>query len=447
MAGIEVSIDDLLLDLENPRFDGLSSQRDALEKIVVSQGKKLVNLADDIVTEGLSPAHRMLVMASKEHKRKYVVLDGNRRLVALRILSNPSALDPMKGVGDLTRKQLKALSLNFDRTDVEPIDVHCCENDQEARHLIEAIHTGENEGRGVVGWDGVATARFRGQSASLRVLELVKAEGKLSATEMSALERFPITNLDRLLGTTDVRDLLGLVLEEGELRSDLPLQELVRGLKKIVVDLAKKHVRVTHLKGKSDRVEYVKGLGSSLPDLSKRTGMVQPIEKLAAANKKNAAAGKSGATTKKSLLDRKALIPSICHLQIDNAKMQQIALELRKLPLESYPVAIGALARVFLELSLDHYGHKHISGWNVDDQLKRKVDKVANDLQSKGMHKRDLQPFRRLASSADVALGVDRLHGVIHNQFALPTGGELRSGWDEIQHVYEKIWPLPKATP
>ena len=106
MAGIEVCIDDLLLDLDNPRFDGLSNQKDALEKIVVSQGKKLVNLADDIVAEGLSPAHRMLVMESKEHKRKYVVLDGNRRLAALKILSNPSSLDPMQGVGDLTLKQL-----------------------------------------------------------------------------------------------------------------------------------------------------------------------------------------------------------------------------------------------------------------------------------------------------------------------------------------------------
>lgn len=65
MATTEVMLDDLHLDLNNPRFDGLASQRDALEKIVTNQGNKLVNLAEDIVENGLSPAHRMLVMKGK----------------------------------------------------------------------------------------------------------------------------------------------------------------------------------------------------------------------------------------------------------------------------------------------------------------------------------------------------------------------------------------------
>ena len=55
MGNIESNLDELLFDLNNPRFDGLASQREALEKIVLSQRSKLVNLAEDIVTEGMSP--------------------------------------------------------------------------------------------------------------------------------------------------------------------------------------------------------------------------------------------------------------------------------------------------------------------------------------------------------------------------------------------------------
>ena len=49
MGNVELNLDELLLDLTNPRFDGLADQRDALEKIAVSRGCKLVNLAEDIV--------------------------------------------------------------------------------------------------------------------------------------------------------------------------------------------------------------------------------------------------------------------------------------------------------------------------------------------------------------------------------------------------------------
>ena len=76
----------------------------ALEKILVNQGKKLVNLAEDIATQGLSPAHRMIAIKSKGLKGKFTVMDGNRRLTALKILSNPAVLDPMSDVGDVTKR-------------------------------------------------------------------------------------------------------------------------------------------------------------------------------------------------------------------------------------------------------------------------------------------------------------------------------------------------------
>ncbi len=124
MGNQELNLDKLHLDLKNPRFAGLSSEREALEKIVVSQGLKLVNLAEDIVIEGMSPAHRMLVMrAPGRGSTGYVVMDGNRRLAALRVLVNPSVLDSMKGVGDLTAQKLRKLAKEFDPSSIQPLDV------------------------------------------------------------------------------------------------------------------------------------------------------------------------------------------------------------------------------------------------------------------------------------------------------------------------------------
>ena len=444
MGNLELTLDQLQLHLSNPRFDGLANQRDALEKIVLSQGSKLVNLAEDIVTNGMSPAHRMLVMKSPgKGASDFIVVDGNRRLAAIRILANPSALDGMSGVGDLTAQKLRRLAKDFNVDDVQPFDVFVCKNEAEARHWIEAIHTGENDGRGVVGWDGIATARYRGKNISLKVLEFVKAAGKLSADETAALERFPITNLDRLLGSPEIRELLGLTLEGGDLMSDLPQAELLRPLKKVVSDLASKSVTVAQLKSKSDRLKYVNALGKNLPDMSKRSGTPEHLDILSAHAQSKSLANTKPTAKARSLLDRKALIPSHAQapLNIGDHKLQQMCRELRNLPLESYPVAVAASFRVFLELSLDHYGtEKKLAQYNVNLSLKEKVNAVAAGLQATGIGKRDLQPLRALASNANAALSIDRLHGVIHSRYALPTPSELRTGWAEVQLAFTKIW-------
>jgi hypothetical protein len=444
LGNVELNLDELQLDLKNPRFDGLANQREALQKIVQSQGSKLVNLAEDIVANGMSPAHRMLVVkAPGKPASGFIVMDGNRRLASLRILANPAVLDGLSGVGDVTAQKLRKLSKDFSLDDVQPFDVFVCKSESEARHWIEAIHTGENDGRGVVGWDGIATARYRGKNTSLKVLDLVKAAGKLTEAETAALERFPITNLDRLLATPEIRDLLGLTLEGGDLLSDLPQAELIRPLKRIVNDIASKSVTVGQLKGKDDRLKYVNGLKTVLPDLSKRTGTPEPLDRLAAhAHGKGLA--KSTTTGKaRSLLDRKALIPgqSQAPLNINDQKLQQMCKELRKLPLDAYPISVAASFRVFLELSLDHYGmEKKLAGYTVDLQLKKKVEAVAAGLQANGANRRDLQAFRALASNSNAALSIDRLHGVIHSRYALPAPSELRTGWAEVQVAFTKIW-------
>jgi hypothetical protein len=370
-------------------------------------------------------------------------LTRSGRLAALRVLSNPSVLDGMKGVGDLTAQKLRKLAKEFDPSSIQPLDAFVCKNDTEARHWIEAIHTGENDGRGVVGWDGIATARYRGQNSSLKVLEFIKAAGKLSVEELAALERFPITNLDRLLGSPEVRERLGLTTEGGDLLSDLPQTELLRPLRKIVSDLATKKISVSAIKSKEDRINYVNSLGLALPDLGKRTGTAQPLDRLAAQAQVKSHAVASNSAKARSLIDRKTLIPpqAQCSLKITDQKLQQMCRELRKLPLETYPVAIAAAFRVFLELSLDHYASENrLTGYKADISLKQKVEQVATALQSAGASKRDLQAFRALASNSNAALNIDRLHGIIHSRYALPTASELRSGWAEVQIAFTKIW-------
>lgn len=188
MGAIDCSIDQLLLDSENPRNETAANQRDALQKVLDDQEEKLLVLAEDIVEAGLSPMDRMLVLRAKKGSEKFIVLEGNRRLATLKILSSPNVLTSLL-VKTSLQKRFEALSNRFVRKEIEPIACFEVADREEGNRWILLRHTGENEGRGVVGWSGLAASRFRGGDPALQALEFVRNYGNLSDSQKHLLIR------------------------------------------------------------------------------------------------------------------------------------------------------------------------------------------------------------------------------------------------------------------
>jgi hypothetical protein len=83
-----IAVGKLLLDTENPRHEQVASQRDAIHALIERERQKLVVLADDIKEHGLSPIDRLLVIR-KGNSQNFIVVEGNRRLAAVKLLANP----------------------------------------------------------------------------------------------------------------------------------------------------------------------------------------------------------------------------------------------------------------------------------------------------------------------------------------------------------------------
>jgi hypothetical protein len=149
MPAKELKVEDLLLDLENPRINRADSQRGALQKIVDDQGVKLVALAQSIIEDGLNPMDRLLVIKSHKDRGKFIVVEGNRRLAAIKILNNSAVLTDLE-MRPPMRKRLQALAKEFAVDDIEPIDCFEVSERPVAAMWIQQRHTGENEGRGIV---------------------------------------------------------------------------------------------------------------------------------------------------------------------------------------------------------------------------------------------------------------------------------------------------------
>ena len=84
-----IPLSKLRLDLQNPRLDNPESTKDVMLAMLEQQGGKILRLAEDIVEHGLDPSSALIVIPHDEKPDRYVVVEGNRRITALKLLEHP----------------------------------------------------------------------------------------------------------------------------------------------------------------------------------------------------------------------------------------------------------------------------------------------------------------------------------------------------------------------
>lgn len=175
-------------------------QRDAQRAIAQDQQRKLFKLAEDIVANGLNLAELPIVMQAKDDLHRYIVLEGNRRLVALRALENPEWLIGVFNAGLLTK--MRELSRAYLRYPIESVRCLVVKDREEARHWIELRHSGSQlEGASIVPWGADESARFRARSGGLRlhsqVLNFLEDRGELTPEDRA---KIPTASLPAVTG-------------------------------------------------------------------------------------------------------------------------------------------------------------------------------------------------------------------------------------------------------
>jgi hypothetical protein len=450
MGAIELRIDQILLDSANPRIGTASSQRDALQKILDDQKNKLVVLAEDIVNEGMSPIDRLLVIREKKDADQYIVVEGNRRIAALKVLSNLNILTGLS-VASAIQKRFEGLSKNFTIADIEPIACYEMKNREEANRWIQLRHTGENEGRGVVAWSGLASARFRGMDPALQALEFIVKHGNLSDDQRRRLEEnFPVTTLNRLLSTKEVREKVGVEVENGKLKSKFPGTEIIKPLRRMALDLAEKRINVSQLKNKELQVKYVNEFSrSEKPDLSKSETSRDLLDFESGDFSPRSGRGPGRPVGHQDPSQRKTVVPRGLKFNVTSAKIAEIFKELKTLKMEETPNAGAVLLRVFLELSVDHFmidnhlemKEKGQNGGMRDKRLDKKVrETISHLVTAKGCKAKDFSAMSRDLSDANSPLHIDLLHAYVHSLFQTPKVRDLRIAWDHAEPFFAQIW-------
>lgn len=437
-----VKIADTLLNLDNPRFDPVQHQREALNSMISSQvlQEKTRNLAQDIIEGGINPTE--LVIVTPEGHNKYKVLEGNRRIAALKFLANPEIF---KDTHKTFTKQMKALSVEFRKAPIKKIQCVIFQDASKANRWIKLRHTGENKGKGTVPWDAQQVARFESMiakksSIGLQAIDFIKdfADEAL----LTKIRQMPITNLERLLTDKNIQSVLGITIEDGILKTDILKEEVKKGLYKVVKDVAEKKLKVKDIYDKKDRKSYIETFQpkKDIPDVSKKSDNVWSLS-LAEMNQPAKAKHKSVPIS----TSRSTLIPRNCILTIKQVKINKIYLELKNLSVDEFSNASGILFRVFLEMStnvfIDKYNLSKVKKSGDALSLREKLINVESYMQKNGIATKDeLKGVRVMAKTKDNLYSIDTFNEYVHNHHFSPDPISLKTSWDNVQLFIEKIW-------
>ena len=255
---LKLSIDELLLDLVNPRLGSTSSQSEALANIVRLNPGHFRNLMASIRDDGLDPGDSLYIVRSDDGQ-DFVVLEGNRRLSALRVLSSPDVLAGTD-LSESEKKPLAQEATGFERSQVEPIRCVRFGDREDATDWIRRRHTGVKGGEGRINWRPLEIQRFSGDYTTIEVIEFVGRNAGYSKEEwaqaQSALGGGKSTNLTRLLESAPGRSHLGITVRDESSRKTPFLgvdpEWALKVLKRIVDDILKQKVNSRLLNTKTD---------------------------------------------------------------------------------------------------------------------------------------------------------------------------------------------------
>lgn len=435
---------DLLIDEQNPRIaEPNAGQLKSLQALAGHLQAKLMFLARDIVEYGTDPSNLPIVMTQGPRTKRYVVLEGNRRLAALRVLENPESVADV--VERYVLNELRKLSKEYQLNPIESLQCLSVKDRDEARHWIELRHTGENKGAGIVDWDADEAQKFRYRSKGelgephSQALDFLERRGDLTP-EMR--KEIPTSTLKRLIESPTVREKLGLEIQKRVLYLVGKESSVAKALMHIVDELRTGRVNVGDVYDAKKRAAYARDLPLNL--VVKPT--MKPGEGVSAAAAGASGSPKAPTPIKRARVRRKRdhLIPSDCILSISPGRIRDIETELRKMSLEDHTNGVSVLFRVFLELSLDEYNKKHVPTVTEDATLRKKMDAALKDLLAKQqLTKQQAEPVRRmLREDSFLEPSITLFNQYVHSPYTFPAAGDLRAHWDSLQPFFAAMWVI-----
>ncbi|MBZ0155643.1 MAG: hypothetical protein K8I29_05425 [Alphaproteobacteria bacterium] len=367
-----LSVTSLHLDTKNPRLGREVSARAPREIIqYLFEHDKAIEVAQSIALRGYFPNEPLLAV---QEDSRYVVVEGNRRLAALKALREPGLLE-----GTLARQIERFSRRVTDPKTIATVPVTIAPS----RRATDRQIVGRHIGSPVLAWQAENRASFildkleEGyENDELRddlgfsLADIQKARQTRAIADMARSLDLPdevkakldrpraklFTTLERVFDSSVGRESLKVVPDaEHGLRGTTTKSEFIRGFERLVTDvvLGKQSSRTLNT---NDNIRAYFDSWETSERPADRRGSFVPADiiigkSVASVSNKPLPV----ASLKKTKQVSKTVLPRDFKVRFGNDRLVDIRRELTRLRREDYPNAGAVLLRVFFELAIMHY--------------------------------------------------------------------------------------------
>lgn len=258
-----INVDDLLVNPENYRYinDADDEESAIVSMFKVTTGnpyKEMINLAKDIVTDGLNP-FEMPIVCYDDIAKKYIVYDGNRRITCVKLMTqykhNENILKVLPCVGEIYK-------LNCNITEIQCV-VYSDVDD--AIHCLYKIHQDVNDGIGRKQWDYQAKMKAEAakgnKSKTYSVIEFVKNNPRTDKSLINDMDTHRwVSKLERVVGFAKFKEVYNVTFDINNTLIYKDTEEhLLFMMTKLISDLIKNSA-TNNFRFKSDFENYVSNL-------------------------------------------------------------------------------------------------------------------------------------------------------------------------------------------
>lgn len=463
-------VSSILLDHLNPRFSHNKahlSQNELINEMI--EKYQVYDLAKSIVNDGYFPDKVLVVI---EENGKLFVVEGNRRLSALKCLLNP---DIVTGKG---KDKFVKLSTQIDKHYVDSVGIVIAPSREAANPIIFKEHTGNT----AMPWSRIMQAEFYvRQISNGQSIEDIEKEYHRTRSEINKFlklyymyniarnltydkkeiqdkvedkQDFPASVLERIYDSSTMKRFLGISFDSyGNVKGERDKKEFENAYKTIVTDIVNKEVHTRTLNKEKDFKDYSKKLDSVKPTKSGKFTYKDFVKE----DEKSEGPDTPAKLIKKSVRKATGIIPRGLPFGLKSASnLQKNYDELRKLPVKTYPNTTAVMLRVFVDKALRMYLKKcHIKEIPVKKDGKDISAKISDVLlgeiidfitarETKIISDDNVKKvLRKYKSSSDISTSLSALNSVTHNEEFSLTEPDVRNNWLSLEGLFRVILTEP----
>ncbi len=421
----EISINQLLLDEENIRLDIANKTQD----IVITDlfvNEDAMQILESIYKNGLFPDESPVVI---KQGNKFVVIDGNRRVVSLKAMAMPG-ITPKR-----FQQKIERMMQGYEP--INKIKVVIAPNRNDANQYLAAKHTKTTRRP----WSALRRAYFyyAQKENGVNIEKLIERyENKdipryirmyemqqiaLSLNNISndvrqnvSSKNFEITTLERLYNDKYVQRKLGISFDQKTGQAFAPKSDLFdKAYSKIITDIVYEKISSRkEIKDVDDRKKYIDGFVSSDILSDKAAGVEKFIPK------------------RIKISSRKFLIPSTVNSTLESPAIDRVLKEIQAVNYRKFPNLSTDALRSILEAVLKKYFDRIGNAVPKSGRfvyLQAVLDHAEKYFQINN-NQEMLQVIKQIKSKKDF------LEMINHNPSVFATFTEAEDSWDAMQELF-----------